>query len=83
MLLDKKVSVDRVVSASKKRMTALMMAAERGYLDMARQFVHAGAVVELLGELISNCPMCEPVCNILLFDPQCLCWTEEGDHNVF
>lgn len=49
VLLKNKVNVNKQVSASKCRMSPLMMAAERGYLDMVRLLVQSGATVELLG----------------------------------
>ena len=49
VLLKNKVNVNKQVSASKNKLSPLMMAAERGYLDMVRLLVQSGATVELLG----------------------------------
>ena len=50
VLLKYQVNVNKQVSASKNKLSPLMMAAERGNLDMARLLVQSGAIVELLGQ---------------------------------
>jgi ankyrin repeat protein len=50
VLLKHKVNVNKAVSASKNKVTPLMMAAQRGDLEVARLLVQSGATVELLGQ---------------------------------
>ncbi|KAL8622950.1 hypothetical protein ACOMHN_027071 [Nucella lapillus] len=51
VLLKNDVNVNKQVSASKNKMSPLMVAAERGCLNMVRLLVQSGASVELLDKL--------------------------------
>ena len=44
--------MNKQVSASKFKRSPLMMAAEKGFLDIARLLVQNGAIVELQGKLV-------------------------------
>lgn len=49
VLLKNNVNVNKPLSASKKKVTPLMLAAQQGFLDMARLLVQSGSKVELTG----------------------------------
>ncbi|XP_076464084.1 poly [ADP-ribose] polymerase tankyrase-like isoform X2 [Babylonia areolata] len=51
VLLKNEVNVNKQLSASRDKMTPLMLAAQRGCLDMVRLLVQSGASIELLDKL--------------------------------
>jgi len=49
VLLKHGVDVNKTLSAGKEKLTPLMIAAGKGYLDIARLLVQGGATIEQLG----------------------------------